>query len=108
MTYEEIVKEYPIGKLLYRTIEKEKRVAFWASAKDRELYRLKYPDAEFADNGTVTYTETFVYEKRVEGYICTEKGFFVAENTWDGWQPLDDDDLAEYKARGIVSFHNEF
>jgi hypothetical protein len=108
MTYEEISTKYPIGKLLYRTIEKEKRTAFWANAKDRQLYRLKYPDAEFADNGTVRYTETIVYEKRVEGYVCTKEGFFVAEDTWDGWQTLDDDDLAEYEAMGIVSFPSEF
>jgi hypothetical protein len=108
MTYEEIKEKYPIGKLLYRTVTKEKRMAYWASAHDRKVYRTKYPDAEFADNGTVTYTETLIYEKRVEGWLYDGEDFFIAENTWDGWIPLDEDDLAEYEARGIVSFPAEF
>ena len=108
MTYEEIKEKYPIGKLLYRTITKEKRMACWASAYDRKVYRAKYPDAEFADNGTVTYTETIIYEKHVDGYLCTNEGFFVAEDTWDGWVPLDDDDLAEFEAKGIATLPCEF
>lgn len=108
MTYEEISTKYPIGKLLYRTIEKERRIAHWASAQDRHIYRAKYPDAKFSDNGTVTYTETIIYEKRVEGYLCTNEGFFVAEDTWDGWVVLDDDDLADFEAKGIATLPCEF
>ena len=108
MTYEEISNKYPIGKLLCRTIEKERRVDFWATEKDMQVYRAKYPDAEFGVNGTVIYTETTIFEKKVEGWLVTEDGFFVAENTWDGWYPLDEDELAEYEAMGIASSPYEF
>lgn len=108
MTYEEISTKYPIGKLLCRTIEKERRVDFWATETDMRVYRAKYPDAEFGVNGTVIYTETKIFEKRVEGWLVTEDGFFVAEDTWDGWQPLDEDELTGYEARGIASFPYEF
>ena len=101
MTYEEISTKYPIGKLLYREIAKEKRSAFWANETDKELYLKKYPDAQFTDNGGVIYTTTFVNEKRVEGWIVTNEGFFVAEDSWDGWVPLDEDDLESYEKIGI-------
>ena len=101
MTYEEISTKYPIGKLLCREITKEKRSAFWANETDKELYLKKYPDAQFTNNGGVIYTATFVNEKRVEGWIVTNEGFFVAEDSWDGWQPLDEDDLEFYEKIGI-------
>lgn len=103
MTYEEISTKYPIGKLLYRTINKVRRAGFWHNDQDKKIYLAKYPDAEFTLNGGVVYTETVFNEKRVEGWLRTEEGWFVAEDDWDGWEPVDQEDLDRWEALGIVS-----
>jgi hypothetical protein len=102
MTYEEISTKYPIGKLLYRKINKIQRAAFWYNEQDKKIYLAKYPDALFLANGVIMYTDTLIDEKRVEGWLCTKEGWFVAEDGWDGWTILDEDDLAEIEAKGIA------
>lgn len=102
MTYEEISKKYPIGKLLARTKSVQNKVSYWASFWDKEYYVNNYTNVRFDDNGVVCYTETSFKEYYVEGWIVTDEGFFVAEQTWDGWQPLDQDDLDEIEAKGIL------
>lgn len=102
MTYEEISKKYPIGKLLARTKNIENKVGYWIGLADKEYYVNNYTDVYFHDNGYVRYTEISFKEYRVEGWIATEEGFFVAENTWDGWQPLEQDELDEIEAKGIL------
>ena len=103
MTFEEISTKYPVGKLLYRKIEKERRCGFWASEHDKQIFRAKDPDAEFAWNGTVIYHETITSEKRVEGWLFDGEKWFVVEDTWDGWVTLDEEDLAEYEEIGIAA-----
>lgn len=102
MTYEEISKKYPIGKLLARTKNVENKVGYWIGLADKEYYVNNYTNVHFYDNGHVRYTETNFKEYYVEGWIVTEEGFFVAEQTWDGWQPLDQDKLDEIEAKGIL------
>lgn len=102
MTYEEISKKYPIGKLLARTKKVENKVGYWAVFADKKYYLSNYTNVSFDDNGFVNYTETCFKEYRVEGWIVTDKSFFVAEQTWDGWQPLDQDELDEIEAKGII------
>ena len=103
MTFEEISTKYPVGKLLYRKVEKERRCAFWASEHDKQIFRAKDPNAEFLWNGVVTYHETITSEKRVEGWLFDGKEWSVVEDTWDGWVALDEDDLAEYEKIGIAA-----
>ena len=103
MTFEEISTKYPVGKLLYRKVEKERRCGFWASEHDKQIFRAKDPNAEFAWNGTVIYYETVTSEKRVEGWLFDGKEWSVVEDTWDGWVALDEDDLAEYEKIGIAA-----
>ena len=103
MTFEEISTKYPVGKLLYKKIEKERRCGFWASEHDKQIFRTKDPEAEFAWNGTVIYHETFIYEKRVEGWLFDGEEWSVVENTWDGWVTLDEEDLAEYEKIGTAA-----
>ena len=102
MTYEEIKEKYPIGKLLARELVYVDKVGYWATQADKELYLAKYKKISFDDNGYVSFTELQIREYHVQGWICTNEGFFVAELTWDGWQPLDEDDLAEIEAKGIT------
>ena len=102
MTYEEISKKYPIGKLLARVKNTYNKVGYWASQADKEYYANNYTNVSFDDNGFVGYTEVCFKEYRVEGWIVTDEGFFVAENTWDGWQPLEQDELDEIEAKGIL------
>lgn len=102
MTYEEISKKYPIGKLLARTKNIENKVGYWIGLADKEYYVNNYTNVYFHDNGYVRYTEISFKEYRVEGWIVTDEGFFVAEQTWDGWQPLDQEDLDEIEAKGIL------
>ena len=102
MTYEEINAKYPIGKLLARELVYVDKVGYWATQADKELYIAKYRKVRFDDNGYVSFTELQTREYRVQGWICTNEGFFVAEEGWDGWVILDEDDLAEIEAKGIV------
>lgn len=102
MTYEEISTKYPVGKLLARTIEYTWKTGFWASQADKEFYATNYPQVRFYDNGYVEYKERVLKNYYVQGWLCTNEGFFVAEATWDGWQPLDEDELAEIESKGIA------
>lgn len=102
MTYEEISKKYPIGKLLARTKNIENKIGYWIGLADKEYYVNNYTNVYFHDNGYVRYTEISYKEYRVEGWIVTDEGFFVAEQTWDGWQPLDQEDLDKIEAKGIL------
>lgn len=102
MTYEEISAKYPIGKLLAREKVYIKRTGGWATQADQEFYLANYKQVRFYKDGYVDFTEEIIKEHRVQGWICTAAGFFVAEETWDGWQILDNDDVAEIEAKGIL------
>ena len=101
MTYEEISTKYPIGKLLARTITQYTEKGFVATEGDRAYYLSHFKNVTFSDNYAY-YTISKVKEYHVEGWICDCNGFHVAENTWDGWVELDDEDLAEIEAKGIA------
>lgn len=75
MTYEEISKKYPIGKLLARTKNIENKVGYWIGLADKEYYVNNYTNVYFHDNGYVRYTEISFKEYRVEGWIVTDEGF---------------------------------
>lgn len=102
MTYEEISEKYPIGKLLAREKIINNRVGYWVGQADKDFYLNNYTNVKFYDNFFVEYTEIFFKEYRVEGWIVNSEGFFVAENTWDGWQSLDQDELDEIESKGII------
>ena len=102
MTYEEISTKYPIGKLLYRKIDNIKRRDFWASEQDVKIFLAKDIDAQFTWNGEVIYTEKEVKTKHVEGWMFDGAEWYVAENGWDGWTPLDQEELDEYEKIGIA------
>lgn len=108
MTYEEISTKYPIGKLLAREKISTKRTGGWATQADQEFFIQNYKQVVFHNNGYVDFVEEKIKEYRVQGWLVTDEGFFVAEDTWDGWQPLDQDELDEIEARGIVSDICEF
>ena len=102
MTYEEIKEKYPIGKLLAKEVVITERVGDWVTQADREYYLKHYKNVRFEKDWKVYYSETKIKAYYVQGWVVTDKGFFVAELTWDGWQPLDEDDLAEIEAKGIA------
>ena len=102
MTYKEISTKYPIGKLLCRKVNKIRRGAFWYTEQDKRIYLAKDPEAQFTTNNGVIYPDTSISEKRVKGWLRTDEGWFVAEDGWDGWTALDEDDLAEIEAEGIA------
>jgi hypothetical protein len=101
MTYEEISTKYPIGKLLARTIDYKWETGWCARQEDREYFIKNFSAARFYDNGYVEYKIRVQKEYKVQGWVVTDEGFFVAEDTWDGWQPLDEDDLKFYEKIGI-------
>lgn len=101
MTYEEISTKYPIGKPLYRKVNKIKRLGFWKNEQDRNIYLAKDPEAQFTANGGVVYTDVSISEKYVKGWLCTDEGWFVAEDGWDGWMPVDQEELDRWEAIGI-------
>ena len=102
MTYEEISTKYPVGKTLYVKIEKIKKTAFWANEHDKRVFLAKDPYAEFTPSGGVFYTENRVEAKYVEGWLFDGTDWHVAENGWDGWEPIDEEDLEDYAEIGIA------
>ena len=113
MTYEEISIKYPIGKLLAREKVSTQRVGHWCGQADKDFYLNNYKNVKFEeysclDGGHVTYVEEKIIEYRVEGWLATEEGFFVATNDWDGWSPLDSEELAEIEAKGITPKVTDF
>ena len=102
MTYEEISANYPIGKLLAKERICNNHIGYWLNSEDKKFYTTYYKDVKFHNNGVVEFVEEIIKEYRVEGWLCTEEGFFVAENGWDGWQPLDEYDLTEIEKKGII------
>lgn len=102
MTYEEISIKYPIGKLLAREKIIEKHSGFWYGIADQKFYIDNYTNVTFYNNGRVEYEEVKIKNYFVCGWVCTSDGFFVAEDTWDGWVILDDSELKEIENKGIV------
>lgn len=102
MTYEEISEKYPVGKLLARVKTVSNYTGYWLNEADKKYYTANFSNVRFYSNHYVEYQAIGYKEYRVEGWLCTPEGFFVAEQTWDGWQPLDQDDLDEIEAKGIT------
>lgn len=102
MTYEEISTKYPVGKLLASEIVYVDRTGYYVNEADKEFYLTNYHFVRFYPNNYVEYKEKQVKKYVVQGWLVTNEGFFVAEDTWDGWQPLDEDDLAEIEAKGFA------
>lgn len=105
MTYEEISTKYPIGKLLAREIIHKTEKTYVANEMDKSYFLAKFKNVSFTSDGMyeyACYTVTEIKKYYVQGWIATNEGFFVAENTWDGWVELDDDDLAEIEKKGIA------
>ena len=102
MTYEEISTKYPVGKLLYRTVEEKIRKGHWITEQDKTFFRSKYQDCLFSTNGEVYYTETIIQVKSVEGRIFDGYEWSVTEDGWDGWTTIDKDELERYEKLGVA------
>ena len=102
MTFEEICVKYPVGKLLAREKVVTKHSGFWTTQADKDFYVNNYKQVKFFSNGNVEFVEEKIKEYHVQGWLYDGTDFFVAENGWDGWCPLDDDDLKEIESKGIL------
>ena len=89
--FEEIQKEYPIGKPLHWAKEYTREVFYYAK-KDLEIYRQEYENVIITGENTCLITEPRRVISKVEGYIFYEGNFYPAYQTWDGWQIWTEED----------------
>lgn len=88
MTYEEISKKYPIGKVLTTTKVPIHEKLAWYSERDLEVYRREYERVVVNSDNTCSCYGTRVYVDRVDGWLFDGEEWSVVERTWDGWVPV--------------------
>lgn len=83
--FEEIQKEYPIGKPLKWTEEYTTQVYYYTE-KDLDAYRKMYKKVIMTEENTCLVTVPERVITSVEGYLFDGEKFYPAYQTWDGWQ----------------------
>lgn len=90
-TLEELQKKYPIGSTYHISW---REIKAWCPFKSDVLYfKNKHPNARnfmIYDNDFITAEEK--HEDKVEGYIFDGEYWYIAEQTWDGWQIIDEEE----------------
>lgn len=91
-TLERLQKEHPVGSV-YQTYWNN--ICEWCPTEiDIKLFKQKHPNIrnfKYNSNGTVWCQEK--HENTVDGYIFDGKYWYPAIQTWDGWLPIDEEEL---------------
>ena len=95
MTYEEIKKKYPIGKIIKIFYSKEEIRTYYYTENDLKIYREKYGKVNIINDSVCSYIIKHCYEHKVEGWIFDGKEWMPAYDTWDGWIPIPKESLEE-------------
>ena len=96
MTYEEITKNYPVGKILYKENEEIKFKRFYYTQKDLECFKETYKEVKILSDNVCLCTDLRSDMVRVEGWLFDGKEWMPAYDTWDGWIPYSKENLEEY------------
>lgn len=91
-TLEELQKNYPVG-YTYRTYWNHID-AYCPTANDVIIFKQKHPiirNYRRFEDGTIWCEER--KEDKVEGYLFDGEYWYPAIQTWDGWLPIDEEEL---------------
>ena len=91
-TLEELQKEHPVGSVYQ--INWNNIYEWCPTETDVKLFKQKHPNIRnFKQNsdGMVRCQEK--HENKVDGYIFDGGYWYPAIQTWDGWQPIDEEEL---------------
>lgn len=99
MTYEELIKNYPIGKVLYEVKKNDIFIRYYYNSKDLEVYNKTYTKVKILNDTQCECTKVFSVRKEVEGYLFDGKEWHPAYEEWDGWLPYEDEELEEFKKK---------
>ena len=91
-TLEELQKNYSIGSI-YQTYWND--IHEWCpTPADVSVFKQKHPNIRnfhLNDDGTVWCQEKSEY--KVEGYLFDGESWYPAIHTWDGWYPINEEDI---------------
>lgn len=93
MTYEEISTNFPIGKVYNTSRRVVRDINVWYSEKDLMCYKQDYDSVRVTGPNICECVKTIVINYAVQGWLFDGKEWYVAEDTWDGWIPVD---MTEY------------
>ncbi len=93
MTYEEISTNFPIGKIYDTSKKVIRHTHVWYSEADLMCYKRTYDEVQVLGPNFCECVKTIVTNHIVEGWLFDGKEWYVAEDTWDGWIPID---MTEY------------
>lgn len=97
MTYEELVTNYPIGKVLYEKKKSDIFIRYYYNSEDLEAYSKIYTKVKILDDIRCECTKIDITRKEVQGYLFDGKEWHPAYEEWDGWLPYEDEELEEFK-----------
>lgn len=107
MTFEEIQK-YPVGSIIELGEKLIKIEGAWYTDKDMEIITKQQKWFSITFNTNNTY-EGYVWVKQeyqIEGWLCDENGWWIVEDSWDGWQ-IADFDLILQERNKYLKFRSE-
>lgn len=92
-TLEELQKELPMrGRYIYAINEASYSMAYY-NKMDLEIYRKRYTKVEIIDDTTCICYEPYYSFVDIDGYIFDGISWYPAEETWDGWVPLGEEQI---------------
>ena len=88
-TYEELKEKFPIGTI-YQTEEKEYK-CYYYNLDDIRCYNKMYDRVIVIGQDTCLCIRKIEYA--VAGYLFDGISWYPAKQTWDGWVPIDKDEI---------------
>ena len=88
-TLEELKEKFPIGTVYRRIFQEIKN--YYYNENDKQAYSAIYYRVRILDNNVCLCTEKIEY--KVDGYLFDGTSWYPAKQTWDGWEPIDEDEI---------------
>ena len=88
-TYEELKEKFPIGTVYRRSEEIYKH--HYYNNEDINIYKKMYDKVVVISHKTCTCVRYNEY--KVDGYLFDGTGWYPAKQTWDGWEPIIEDEI---------------
>ena len=88
-SYEELKEKFPIGTVYRKTARKYKECCYDSNDIN---YMKNYYDSYVKTEDNL-YICTKIHEYKVDGYLFDGTDWYPAKQTWDGWEPIDEDEI---------------